>query len=74
MLLIVEASMKALPKRKGNTSVVILEAHLTGASMKALPKRKGNPPLAGVTSVLETPASMKALPKRKGNPNLMTGR
>ena len=37
------ASMKALPKRKGNPRCRgILRHHLRRASMKALPKRKGN--------------------------------
>ena len=37
------ASMKALPKRKGNESLGGIELPiLTDASMKALPKRKGN--------------------------------
>ena len=36
------ASMKALPKRKGNSSTVrVFSLHII-ASMKALPKRKGN--------------------------------
>ena len=34
--------MKALPKRKGNTSEYSLGANPNAASMKALPKRKGN--------------------------------
>ena len=60
------ASMKALPKRKGNCPLMA-RAMLQGiASMKALPKRKGNRNRrrGGGTRCL---ASMKALPKRKGN-------
>ncbi len=39
---VMHASMKALPKRKGN--VLQVGKHGTSAaSMKALPKRKGNP-------------------------------
>ena len=36
------ASMKALPKRKGNGRLLTLQHHIDPASMKALPKRKGN--------------------------------
>ena len=36
------ASMKALPKRKGNNRRQITVSNNTTASMKALPKRKGN--------------------------------
>ena len=36
-----DASMKALPKRKGNLSADLIAVGLR-ASMKALPKRKGN--------------------------------
>ena len=36
------ASMKALPKRKGNVCMCAYERALMHASMKALPKRKGN--------------------------------
>ena len=36
------ASMKALPKRKGNGEDVLTLQAGRGASMKALPKRKGN--------------------------------
>ena len=61
------ASMKALPKRKGNVWVQRegLEV-VQRASMKALPKRKGNT-LAIMAAVACGLASMKALPKRKGN-------
>ena len=38
------ASMKALPKRKGNQTVILLQQVGHTASMKALPKRKGNQP------------------------------
>ena len=67
------ASMKALPKRKGNRPNLWHDApSYWGASMKALPKRKGNRrryfcPRAGYR------ASMKALPKRKGNLQLSLG-
>ena len=37
-----EASMKALPKRKGNVRINQHGAAASHASMKALPKRKGN--------------------------------
>ena len=37
-----QASMKALPKRKGNPECDELEPGNDQASMKALPKRKGN--------------------------------
>ena len=37
------ASMKALPKRKGNRAGRVLIRRRAVASMKALPKRKGNP-------------------------------
>ena len=37
------ASMKALPKRKGNEHDLEVQVNAGGASMKALPKRKGNP-------------------------------
>ena len=36
------ASMKALPKRKGNVSWWLRKSNFQNASMKALPKRKGN--------------------------------
>ena len=36
------ASMKALPKRKGNLRHLVDVVHNEHASMKALPKRKGN--------------------------------
>ena len=36
------ASMKALPKRKGNSGTGAGTSWLSTASMKALPKRKGN--------------------------------
>ena len=36
------ASMKALPKRKGNQHQSDESRHYPAASMKALPKRKGN--------------------------------
>ena len=36
------ASMKALPKRKGNILSHLSLGLMDGASMKALPKRKGN--------------------------------
>ena len=36
------ASMKALPKRKGNVVLRGGAKYRLGASMKALPKRKGN--------------------------------
>ena len=36
------ASMKALPKRKGNNDELRCTARREMASMKALPKRKGN--------------------------------
>ena len=36
------ASMKALPKRKGNVRTELAKATGTGASMKVPPKRKGN--------------------------------
>ena len=36
------ASMKALPKRKGNVIVISQSPAYLLASMKALPKRKGN--------------------------------
>ena len=39
----VAASMKALPKRKGNSFLSSAELLILRASMKALPKRKGNP-------------------------------
>ncbi|WP_168165232.1 hypothetical protein [Rothia sp. HMSC061E04] len=38
------ASMKALPKRKGNEHDLEVQVNAGGASMKALPKRKGNSP------------------------------
>ena len=63
------ASMKALPKRKGNARTMELPLHLVSASMKALPKRKGNV-LPDAFSSWIPPASMKALPKRKGNISL----
>ena len=61
-----DASMKALPKRKGNYFEPGFFRFVFSASMKALPKRKGNWRFAarGGHPVL---ASMKALPKRKGN-------
>ena len=37
-----EASMKALPKRKGNAAAALCQEALRMASMKALPKRQGN--------------------------------
>ena len=37
------ASMKALPKRKGNVIFAVAIRAVVLASMKALPKRKGNP-------------------------------
>ena len=37
-----QASMKALPKRKGNARPVAILGPRDSASMKALPKRKGN--------------------------------
>ena len=40
--LLSRASMKALPKRKGNTHDVAGLGSVELASMKALPKRKGN--------------------------------
>ena len=36
------ASMKALPKRKGNAPALVSCVWTATASMKALPKRKGN--------------------------------
>ena len=39
---IISASMKALPKRKGNVSTRTGMPRRVQASMKALPKRKGN--------------------------------
>ena len=60
------ASMKALPKRKGNPAGAALLFGAVVASMKALPKRKGNMhPRISVRA--DQAASMKALPKRKGN-------
>ena len=38
----VDASMKALPRRKGNLLTGTLMPHKCGASMKAPPKRKGD--------------------------------
>ena len=61
-----DASMKALPKRKGNPPATTTKQNATPASMKALPKRKGNENPEYPTA-LDYPASMKALPKRKGN-------
>ena len=60
------ASMKALPKRKGNLIDYGAEAVRERASMKALPKRKGNT-RQNVQKLQADGASMKALPKRKGN-------
>ena len=37
-----KASMKALPKRKGNPILAPITTNPNMASMKALPKRKGN--------------------------------
>ena len=39
---LLQASMKALPKRKGNLLPLTLLSPFQKASMKALPKRKGN--------------------------------
>ena len=61
-----DASMKALPKRKGNDLFPPEVWALGGASMKALPKRKGNS-RAVAPEISSWVASMKALPKRKGN-------
>ena len=60
------ASMKALPKRKGNATPAPVILRQTSASMKALPKRKGNV-RANPDHAVIVGASMKALPKRKGN-------
>ena len=60
------ASMKALPKRKGNGAVRLPQILVFVASMKALPKRKGNTS-AKISGNGQYVASMKALPKRKGN-------
>ena len=62
----VNASMKALPKRKGNLGYPPPNVEPILASMKALPKRKGNNHLRAVMDFRKS-ASMKALPKRKGN-------
>ena len=48
----VNASMKALPKRKGNSIIAALKLGDLRASMKALPKRKGNEKLAAISSTL----------------------
>ena len=61
------ASMKALPKRKGNSEILMTGDWVaSAASMKALPKRKGNTESVRAGGP-EISASMKALPKRKGN-------
>ena len=60
------ASMKALPKRKGNVACGFAGARDLQASMKALPKRKGNWSWSCGGAGAQC-ASMKALPKRKGN-------
>ena len=60
------ASMKALPKRKGNEHDLEVQVNAGGASMKALPKRKGNK-FQNKLRLTQFRASMKALPKRKGN-------
>ena len=39
----VRASMKALPKKKGNYALLNVPRIFSAASMKAFPKRKGNP-------------------------------
>ena len=63
---VMHASMKALPKRKGNRPTCPAARDTHGASMKALPKRKGNVLQVGKHGT--SAASMKSLPKRKGNP------
>ena len=60
------ASMKALPKRKGNWKPRPVRRAICRASMKALPKRKGNINIC-FAFIIPYLASMKALPKRKGN-------
>ena len=60
------ASMKALPKRKGNYGDATLEWGLHDASMKALPRRKGNSPTTLPTTSLAA-ASMKVPTRRQRN-------
>ena len=61
------ASMKALPDRKGNHQTCRRCHRVMPASMKALPDRKGNLILCKTRSHHLEDASMKALPRRKGN-------
>ena len=56
-------SMKALPKRKGNQTVILLQQVGHTASMKALPKRKGN--LSVLASVDRTDAGLNESPSKK---------
>ena len=63
---ILVASMKALPKRKGNHGARPARRVRRPASMKAPPKRKGNAVLVRVAGDGYL-TSMKASPKRKGN-------
>ena len=46
--------MKALPRRKGNFGVRVVQVFLVGASMKALPRRKGNYCLHGFQHRIRT--------------------
>ena len=59
------ASMKALPKRKGNCHSAWNNQKRGACLNEAPPKRKGNL-LTGTLMTHERRASMKALPKRKG--------
>ena len=47
---VLTASMKALPKRKGNSGCCLHDSGSLSASMKALPKRKGNVMSAAATA------------------------
>ena len=61
------ASMKALPKRKGNSNRESLFADIN-ESLNESPSEKEGKYHRNVQVVLTYEASMKALPKRKGNP------
>ena len=57
------ASMKALPKRKGNRAGRVLIRRRAVASMKALPKRKGNAPV--MSAATKKPVGLNESPSKK---------
>ena len=60
------ASMKALPKRKGNTPIPTLGVTMNDCLNESPSKKEGKSP-CGCAGTAALNASMKALPKRKGN-------